>query len=140
MPVRLSLTEGTVADCTQAPALMGDLAAQYLLADRGYDTNAVVAEAEARGMEAVIPPRRHRKEPRDHYLYKFHLVENSFLDRAVATHAKNSASFLAICQIRATFRTSLGGWVGRVPFKEWPDSAQMPFFSRGIRPLCHLSC
>ena len=54
MPVRLSLTEGTVADCTQAPALMGDLAAQYLLADRAYDTNAVVAEAETRGMEAVI--------------------------------------------------------------------------------------
>ena len=109
MPVRLSLTEGTVADCTQAPALMGDLAAQYLLADRGYDTNAVVAEAEARGMEAVIPPRSHRKEPRhyDHYLYKLrHLVENSFLDfkqwRAVATrYAKNSASFLDICQIRA---------------------------------------
>ena len=109
MPVRLSLTEGTVADCIQAPALMGDLAAQYLLADRAYDTNAVVAEVETRGMEAVIPPRHHRKEPRhyDHYLYKLrHLVENSFLDfkqwRAVATrYAKNSASFLAICQIRA---------------------------------------
>ena len=36
MPVRLVLTEGTSADCTQAPFLTADLAAQYLLADRGY--------------------------------------------------------------------------------------------------------
>ena len=64
MPVRLSLSQGTVADCTQAQSLIADIAAQYLLADRGYDTNAIVAEAEAQGMESVIPPRRHRKEPR----------------------------------------------------------------------------
>ena len=109
MPVRISLTEGTVADYTQAHSLIADIAAEYLLADRGYDTNAVVAEAEALGMEPVIPPRSHRKEPRYYHrvLYKLrHLVENSFLDfkqwRAVATrYAKNEASFLAMCQIRA---------------------------------------
>ena len=109
MPVGLSLTEGTVADCTQASDLIAGIAAQYLLADRGYDTDAIVAQAEAQGMEPVIPPRRHRKEPRnyDQALYKLrHLVENSFLYfkqwRAVATrYAKNEVSFLAICQIRA---------------------------------------
>ena len=109
MPVRISLSKGTVADCTQAHSLIADIAAQHLLADRSYDTNSIVAEAEARGMEAVIPPRSRRKEPRyyDRALYKLrHLVENSFLDfkqwRAVATrYAKNEASFLAICQIRA---------------------------------------
>ena len=42
MWVRLSLSEGTVTDCTQAHSLIADLAAQYLLADRGYDTNAIV--------------------------------------------------------------------------------------------------
>ena len=41
MPVRLVLTKGTTADCTQAWALMEDLPAEYLVADRGYDTNAV---------------------------------------------------------------------------------------------------
>ncbi len=92
MPVRLILSEGTVADCTQAHSLIANIAAEYLLADRGYDTNAIVAEAEARGMEPVIPPRSHRKEPRyyDRALYKLrHLVENSFLHfkqwRAAAT-------------------------------------------------------
>ena len=109
MPVRLILTEGTVADCTQAHSLMADFPTEYLLADRGYDTNTIVAEAKAQGMEPVIPPRSHRKEPRyyDQDLYKLrHLVENTFLDfkqwRAVATrYAKSAASFLAICQIRA---------------------------------------
>ena len=53
MPVRMSLSEGTVADCTQAHSLIEGIAAEYLLADRGYDTNAIVAEAEAQGMEPV---------------------------------------------------------------------------------------
>ena len=56
MPVRLGLTEGTVANCSQAHWLIADLPAQYLLADRGYDTNAIVAEALAQGMEPVEPP------------------------------------------------------------------------------------
>ena len=47
MPVRLSLSEGMVADCTQAHSLIEGVAAEYLLADPGYDTNAIVAEAEA---------------------------------------------------------------------------------------------
>ena len=109
MPVRLSLTEGTVADCTQASDLIADLAADYLLADRAYDTDAIIAAALARGMEPVIPPKRNRKELRDYdrYLYKLrHLVENAVLEFkqwwGVATrYAKNAASFLAICQIRA---------------------------------------
>ena len=83
MPVRLALTEGTTADCTQAQSLTADLPAQYLLADRGYDTNAIVAEAIGQGMEPVIPPRSHRREPRyyDQDLYRLrHLVENAFLN------------------------------------------------------------
>ena len=83
MPVRLSLTEGTVADCTQASDLIADLAAQFLLADRAYDTDAIIAEALAQGMEPVIPPKKNRKEPReyDRYLYKLrHLVENAVLE------------------------------------------------------------
>ena len=33
MPVRVSLSEGTVAHCTQAHSLIADIAAEYLLAD-----------------------------------------------------------------------------------------------------------
>ena len=57
MPVRLSLSEGTVADCTQAYSLIADIAAEYLLADRGCDPGAMVAEAQARGIEPVTLPK-----------------------------------------------------------------------------------
>lgn len=84
------------------------LDAQHLLADKGYDSDALVAHAEDREMTLVIPPRRNRKALRDYDrdLYKLrHLVENAFLHlkrwRGIATrYAKNTASFLAAVQIR----------------------------------------
>ena len=84
------------------------LTAEYLLADRGYDSDAIVEQAKKQGMEPVIPPRKNRKLLReyDKELYKLrHLVENAFLHlkrwRGIATrYAKNTASFLAAVQIR----------------------------------------
>ena len=75
------ITSGTVADCSQAATLIEGLDAHYLLADKGYDSDAIVARAEAGGMNAVIPPRRNRKQPRDYdkALYRHrHLVENAW--------------------------------------------------------------
>ncbi len=108
MPVRVLVTSGSVADCTQAEELIEGLDAEHLLADRGYDTDRVIEYAQEHGMTAQIPPRRHRKVQReyDKYLYKLrHLVENAFLKlkgwRGIATrYAKNTASFLAAVQIR----------------------------------------
>ena len=40
MPVRLAVTEGTVADCPQAPLIEG-IEAECLLADKAYDTNEI---------------------------------------------------------------------------------------------------
>ena len=39
MPVRMLATAGTMANCTLAEVLLDGIAAEYLLADRGYDTN-----------------------------------------------------------------------------------------------------
>jgi transposase len=108
MPVRAIVTQGTTADCSQAVALIEGITAQYLLADRGYDTNEIVAQAKRQGMQPVIPPRKNRKELRDYdkYLYKIrHLVENAFLHlkrwRGISTrYAKNTTSFLAAIHIR----------------------------------------
>jgi transposase len=88
--------------------LIDGLDAKHLLADKGYDSDTIVAQAEAQNMGVVIPPRRNRKQPRqyDQALYKLrHLVENAFLHlkrwRGIATrYAKNTASFLAAVQIR----------------------------------------
>ena len=114
MSVRMLATAGTVADCTQAEALIDGIEidrieTEHLLADRGYDTNKVLAAARARGMAAVIPPKRNRKVAReyDRALYQArHLVGNGFGEskewRGVATrYARNAASYLAICRIRA---------------------------------------
>ncbi len=102
------ITDGTTADCTQASTLIEGIRADYLLADKGYDSDAIVDQATAQGMKAVIPPRKNRKDQRDydHDLYKLrHLVENAFLHlkrwRGISTrYAKNTSSFLAAVHIR----------------------------------------
>jgi transposase len=108
MPVRAFVTAGTINDCKQACALIDGFSAQWLLADRGYDTDKVIETAISQGMGVVIPPKKNRKIQRDYdkYLYKLrHLVENAFLAlkqwRGIATrYAKNTSSFVAAVQIR----------------------------------------
>ena len=108
MPVRVAVTAGTTADCTQAIALIDGIAAQFLLADRGYDSNEIIDKAIEIGCEIVIPPQKNRKTQRyyDKTLYRVrHLVENAFLHlkrwRGIATrYAKILTSFKAAVQIR----------------------------------------
>ena len=78
--------------------------AEYLLADRGYDTDAIILKAADKGMTPVIPPKKNRKELReyDEYLYKLrHLVENAFLLlkrwRGIATRYANVAAVQIRC-------------------------------------------
>lgn len=108
MPVRVAVTAGTTADCAQAIALIDGIAAQFLLADRGYDSNEIIEKAIGAGCEVVIPPKKNRKNQRayDKDIYRVrHLVENAFLHlkrwRGIATrYAKLLASFEAAVQIR----------------------------------------
>ena len=58
MPVRIIVTSGTTADCSQAVALIDGINAQYLLADRGYDSNKLIKTAIEAGYKIVIPPRK----------------------------------------------------------------------------------
>lgn len=83
--------------------------AQGLIADKGYDSDTIVEQARSQGIQAVIPPRKNRKEPREYgkHLYRQrHFVENAFLAlkqwHGIATrYAKNLPSFLAAVQIRS---------------------------------------
>ena len=91
-----------------AGTLIEGLEAEHLIADKGYDSDAIVEQAVGQGMQAQIPPRSNRKQLRDYdkHLYKLrHLVENAFLDikrwRGIATrYAKRTDSFLAAVHIR----------------------------------------
>lgn len=108
MPLRVIVTEGIRADCAEADGLIDGFIMANLLADKGYDSDAIVAKAEAQGATALIPPRKNLKQARgyDKALYKHrHLVENAFLPlkrwRGIATrYAKNLFSFVAAMRIR----------------------------------------
>ena len=66
------MTGGQVNDCTQAIALLGERKAEAVLADKGYDADAIIDHIEAMGGSAVIPPKSNRIEPweYDRALYK----------------------------------------------------------------------
>ena len=106
-PVALSLTPGQAADINQAVPLLDQvddrIEPEALLADKGYDSDALVETLEARGITPVIPPKANRKLPRktDFALYRErNLVERFFCKlkqyRAIATrYDKLAETFLA---------------------------------------------
>jgi transposase len=58
------LTPGQAADMSHAKALVEGLPIEVVIADKGYDSKAVVEAIESRGAEAVIPSLKDRKEQR----------------------------------------------------------------------------
>ena len=100
MPVRVIITDGTVADCSKACELIEGIDADYLLADRGYDTDVVIEQVSGAGMEAVIPPKRNRKVQRkyDKNTYENrYQVENTFLKLKRWRGIAYKASVLICC-------------------------------------------
>ena len=80
-PLAFVLTGGQVSDIGQAERRIGEFPAEAVIGDKGYDSDAFVKVVEKRGMQAVIPPRSNRSNPRtyDRPLYKErHLVECFF--------------------------------------------------------------
>lgn len=76
--LRYQLTAGQASDIKQAAALIEGFACQFVIGDQAYDSDPFVAQIEAQGAIAVIPPRAKRKEPRayDEHLYRErHLIE-----------------------------------------------------------------
>jgi transposase len=80
-PIRLLLTQGQTSDYTQANELISGFQCDYVIADKGYDSDSFVDAIHTGGAEAVIPPRCNRKTQRDYDidLYKErNLVERYF--------------------------------------------------------------
>lgn len=100
LPVRFILTGGQAADITQAIPLMTDIGSTgALLADKGYDANALLDWLGQRDIAAVIPPKANRKMQRscDWYQYKErHVIECMFgklkYFRRIATRYEKKAS------------------------------------------------
>lgn len=78
-----------------------------MIADKGYDSDALVDAIEAKGAEAVIPPKQNRLEQREYDadLYKERNLVERFLNRIkqfrrVATrYEKTARNFLAFVQL-----------------------------------------
>ena len=60
------LSAGQVADIECAHGLIADMPCASLVADKGYDANALVMSIEASGAQAVIPPRSNSIAPRQY--------------------------------------------------------------------------
>ena len=107
LPVKLVLTPGQAADVTQAETLIEGVPFEVVIADRGYDSQAVVDAVEAKGGEAVIPTQKNRKVQRDIDRERYrdrNLVERFWARmkhyRRVATrYEKTARNFLAIIHV-----------------------------------------
>jgi transposase len=109
-PTGFALSPGQAHDLEGADALLPDLAADALIADKAFDAQErVLRPLQQAGKTAVIPPKANRKDPRpyDKDLYKArHLIENFFAKlkqyRAIATrYDKRAVHFLGAIHLAA---------------------------------------
>jgi len=80
-PLDFVLTPGQAHDCPQASVLLAGQYSDYVIADKGYDSTALIELIAEMGAVPVIPSRRNSKAPRlyDRHLYQErHLVECFF--------------------------------------------------------------
>lgn len=111
-PRLLMLSAGNVNDMTMAGALIGQASGRFdrLIADRGYDTNAIRAAVAAQGAQVVIPSTTSRRAPipYDQVAYRTrNLIERLWCRlkdwRRIATrYDKLARNFLAAAMIAAT--------------------------------------
>ena len=109
--VTLRLTGGQIADCAEAVALTDELGeGDILLADKGYDTNAIRAKAAERKAWANIPPKSNRKGSFvfSRWVYRQRNLAERFFNRikqfrGIATrYDKRPENYLAAVKLVAT--------------------------------------
>ena len=107
--VRFILLPGHRFDTVGVPPLIDDLSFGGLIADKAFDSNAIIANLNERGAKIVIAQhaRRTKPLPVDIEMYKWrHLIENFFCKlkefKRVAVRAdKTDQSFRAILYLAA---------------------------------------
>lgn len=107
-PVRILLTEGQTHDITQTQALVAGVRDANIIADKGYDSKAVVQLIESQDCIPVIPARK-CSPPRqiDWHLYKERALVEGFFQkikrnrRIAMRFEKLAAHYLAMVTIAA---------------------------------------
>ena len=112
--VRFELLPGQRFDTVGVEPLLEDIEFGGLIADKAFDSDAIVADLNERGATVVISqhPRRARPLPLDRELYKWrHLIENFFCKlkefKRIAMRAdKTDQSFSAMIYLAAAIINS----------------------------------
>ena len=107
--MKVALKPGQTSDYPGYDAVMDDDLPQpkVLLADKGYDSDAIRDDVEARGGTSVIPARKNRKHPHpvDDFIYALsNLVERCFnkmknLRRLATRYDKTATSYLGFVEL-----------------------------------------
>lgn len=106
-PVQIEVTPGNIHDCSHADALLEHITAKAIIADKGYDSDAILEKIEAAGATVVIPSKSNRKVQRAHdkELYKERNLVERFFNRlkhwrGLATrYEKTVESYLALVHL-----------------------------------------
>lgn len=107
--VRFVLMPGHRFDTVGVPPLIEDITFGGLLGDKAFDSNAILADLDARGAKVVISQHPRRATPRDidAEIYKWrHLIENFFcklkeFKRIAMRSDKTDRSFSAMIHLAA---------------------------------------
>jgi transposase len=110
-PLKFILTPGQRHDITQAEALIEDVRRDIVIADKGYDSNALIESVTKKKSIALIPSKKNRKTQReyDSHIYKErHLIECFFgkikhFRRVFSRFDKMASSFLAFLHFVSVF-------------------------------------
>ncbi len=106
---RFVLLPGQRFETAGVPPLIEGVTFDALIADRSFDSNAIIAELDARGAKAVIAqhPRRTKPLAIDEEMYRWrHLIENFFcklkeFKRIAMRSDKTDQSFAAMIHLAA---------------------------------------
>ena len=107
--VRFELLPGQRFDTVGVPPLIDGLSFEALIADKAFDSDAILANLDDRGAKVVISQHPRRSQPRriDEEMYKWrHLIENFFCKlkefKRIALRAdKTDQSFSAMIHLAA---------------------------------------
>jgi transposase len=107
--VRFVLLPGHRFDTVGVPPLIAGIAFDGLIADKAFDSNAIIAELDERGAKVVISQHSRRASPRsiDANIYRWrHLIENFFcklkeFKRIAMRSDKTDRSFSAMIHLAA---------------------------------------
>ena len=111
-PLEFIVTGGEVSDCPLLPRVLEGRAAEYVLADKGYDSDDNLAHIKASGATPVIPPKSNRVDPQecDYALYKERrhvectIGKLKWFRRIFSRFDKYAAHFLSFIHFAATLQ------------------------------------